>query len=152
MKTTIAADQRDLIRDGIRESSQRGRTSRRVVKVKNARLFFAEDRPHARAAPVFDFWDELKRCVNPYGLTVKQKSAGGRGANLILPIKQGATVSEMATLQNSNFKPSMSALGQKRTFSEVCAIRFTPESGHRLSVSACPLCAKSRHRRKTCDD
>jgi hypothetical protein len=49
LNTTIAADQRDLIRDGIRESSQPGRTSRRVVKVKNARLFFAEDRPHAQA-------------------------------------------------------------------------------------------------------
>jgi hypothetical protein len=24
-------------------------------------------------------------------------------------------------------------------------VRFTPESGHRLSVSACPLCAKSGH-------
>ena len=27
-------------------------------------------------------------------------------------------------------------------------VRFTPESGHWLSVLGCPLCAKSRHRSK----
>jgi hypothetical protein len=30
-------------------------------------------------------------------------------------------------------------------------IRFTPESGHWLSVSGCPLCAKSGHRAASLD-
>lgn len=34
--------------------------ARRVVEVKDARLFFAEDRPEALSAPVLDFWDELE--------------------------------------------------------------------------------------------
>jgi pimeloyl-ACP methyl ester carboxylesterase len=34
--------------------------ARRVVEVKDARLFFAEDRPDALSAPVLDFWNELK--------------------------------------------------------------------------------------------
>src|SRR6516165_1148158 len=37
----------------------------------------------------------------------------------------------------------MSRLGQNRTLWDV---RFTPKSGHWLSVLGCPLCAKSRHR------
>ena len=31
-------------------------------------------------------------------------------------------------------------------------VRFTPKSGHWLSVSACPLCAKSGHERALFDD
>jgi len=40
----------------------------------------------------------------------------------------------------------MSALGSKTDIS-VCQrdVRFTPKSGHWLSVSECPLCAKSGH-------
>jgi pimeloyl-ACP methyl ester carboxylesterase len=34
--------------------------ARRVVEVRDARLFFAEDRPDALSAPVLDFWDELE--------------------------------------------------------------------------------------------
>jgi len=34
--------------------------ARRVVEVKDARLFFPEDRPDALAGPVLDFWDELE--------------------------------------------------------------------------------------------
>src|SRR5215472_2273547 len=38
----------------------------------------------------------------------------------------------------------MSALGQKRTFAAPPTdVRFFPESGHSLALSACPLCAKS---------
>ena len=41
----------------------------------------------------------------------------------------------------------MSALGQKQTLQSVRPMsRFTPESGHRLSVPGCPLCANSGHR------
>jgi hypothetical protein len=41
---------------------------------------------------------------------------------------------------------SMSALGQKQTLKQVHAnVRFTPKSRHWLSVSECPLCAKSGH-------
>src|SRR6516225_3202813 len=36
----------------------------------------------------------------------------------------------------------MSRLGQNRTLWDV---RFTPKSGHWLSVLGCPLCAKSGH-------
>lgn len=35
--------------------------ARRVVGVKDARLFFPEDRPDALAEPVLDFWDELEK-------------------------------------------------------------------------------------------
>jgi len=34
--------------------------ARSVVEVKDARLFFPEDRPDALAGPVLDFWDELE--------------------------------------------------------------------------------------------
>lgn len=34
--------------------------ARRVVEIEDARLFFPEDRPDAFAAPVIQFWDELK--------------------------------------------------------------------------------------------
>ena len=34
--------------------------ARRVVEVKDARLFFPEDRPDALTAPVLAFWDELE--------------------------------------------------------------------------------------------
>lgn len=34
--------------------------ARRVVEIKDARLFFPEDRPDALAGPVLDFWDELE--------------------------------------------------------------------------------------------
>jgi pimeloyl-ACP methyl ester carboxylesterase len=32
----------------------------RVVEVEDGRLFFPEDRPDALAAPMLEFWDELK--------------------------------------------------------------------------------------------
>jgi hypothetical protein len=40
----------------------------------------------------------------------------------------------------------MSALGQKQTLAHILGdVRFTPKSGHWLSRSGCPLCAKSGH-------
>jgi pimeloyl-ACP methyl ester carboxylesterase len=35
--------------------------ARRVIEVEDARLFFAEDRPDALAAPVLEFWNELSK-------------------------------------------------------------------------------------------
>ena len=35
--------------------------ARRVVEVRDARLFFPEDRPDALAGPVLAFWDELAK-------------------------------------------------------------------------------------------
>ena len=44
-----------------------------------------------------------------------------------------------------NHARSMSALGQKRTFLEVCTMSvLPPESGYHLSTLGCPLSAKSR--------
>ena len=40
----------------------------------------------------------------------------------------------------------MSALGQKRTLTNVSDVRFTPESGHCAVVLECPLSANSGHR------
>jgi hypothetical protein len=50
-------------------------------------------------------------------------------------------------VHHSKIPASMSPLGQKRTFTHLppMSARFTPKSGHWLSVSGCPLCAKSGH-------
>jgi hypothetical protein len=49
-------------------------------------------------------------------------------------------------VHGSNPQLRMSALGHKRTFSEVFVMSaLPPKSGHQLSALRCPLCAKNRH-------
>jgi len=43
----------------------------------------------------------------------------------------------------------MSASGQKQTFRSPINVRITPESGHWLRVSGCPLSAKSGHMQRS---
>jgi hypothetical protein len=47
----------------------------------------------------------------------------------------------------SNIARRISVVGQNRTFGDVRQMSaLSPETGHRNSVSKCPLCAKRRHR------
>jgi len=50
----------------------------------------------------------------------------------------------VGVVRHSNIKHRMSALGQKADIARgQLNVRFTPKSGHWLSVWECPLCAKS---------
>jgi hypothetical protein len=75
-------------------------------------------------------------------------------ADLRLQLQQGFATDEMGfwvSLHGCNPEPLMSGFGSKADIgARLDHVRFTPKSGHWLSVSGCPLCAKSRlmHRSK----
>ena len=94
----------------------------------------------------------LQRCQRLYRLGVIRPSARSPSRN-VHEYSVGASPNANLTLllglvsiklRGSNLKLPMSALGQKRTSEQVGHhVRFTPKSGHWISASKCPLCAKS---------
>jgi hypothetical protein len=85
------------------------------------------ERPHYRRPA-----NETDEFPSPHGFT--------RAEDYVGDVKNITShIEELCPEPNSGERPWMSALGQKQTSQPPMDVRFTPKSGHRSSMSGCPL-------------